>query len=192
MTSREQRRHNKCSPHPAVFVVGYLCLSCFVVYLPFQHLFSRCFGKKSRKPTYPRAIPEPLEPRSVGSVLTLPIYFPSVSISEVESSLWKRKRTISQTQCPLMTVLPPEIRKLIWEECLGGMTFHLTYARYEGARFSKLVHILCQNPGATNHESCFTRWAVEDSIITRNIIQPDPTDKEEHKYLSLLLTCREV
>jgi hypothetical protein len=190
--TRQNPRVYKQSIPPSIFVIGCLCLPCLVAYLPFQYLFSRCCGTKSRKPTYPHAIPEPLEPRSVDSVLTLPIHLPSESISEVASSLWKRKRTIPQTQCPLMTVLPPEIRKLIWEECLGGMTFHLTFARYVGASSSKLVHILCQNPGSLSHENCFTRWTVKDSIITRNIIHPDSTEKQGHKYLSLLLTCREM
>ena len=77
---------------------------------------------KRRKPPVPKPWgyrrvkfkkPKPFKPRERSLTLPLP---PTSS---------KRQKTATQSQSPLFSKLPAEIRAQIWEEALGGMTLRL-------------------------------------------------------------------
>ncbi|KAA8570568.1 hypothetical protein EYC84_002830 [Monilinia fructicola] len=78
--------------------------------------------------------PTPVKLRSSDSALTLPLS----PITELQNS---RHTASSQNQCLLLMKLPLELRKIIWERCIGGKTLHFTIAHYRGEKQSKLVHI---------------------------------------------------
>lgn len=80
---------------------------------------------------------------------------------------WLR-RAASQSQSALLSKLPPEIRLLVWKQCLGGMRLHL-YLKQTRCR-----SLPCRNMDITN--KCYgTCWSYQDMVNQ-----------------SLLLTCRQV
>ncbi|KAM0148893.1 hypothetical protein ACHAPC_007910, partial [Botrytis cinerea] len=125
--------------------------------------------------------PVPIIPRSTDSSLTLPLS----SVSDLQRC---KHKTISQDQCLLLSKLPFELRKVIWEECIGGKVLHLTIAHYQGEKHSKLVHIVCKDE--LGHKSCFNRWLewTNPDDDNGNMITVRPW--QDSKFLSLLLTCR--
>ena len=85
--------------------------------------------------------------------------------------------TSQQSQQPenlILTKLPPEIRRCIWEECLSGMTFHL------GIRDRKLIHEPCASP---EPESCGSNRGASGCHRHRD-------SRERRNLLALLQTCK--
>lgn len=81
-----------------------------------------------------------------------------------------------QPQSPIIYKLPFEIRQHIWEECLGGMAFHLyAYDR-------KLINVACASPETA---SC-------DSDRGAAGCHHHPDFHEMGNLLALLQTCKLV
>lgn len=126
--------------------------------------------------------PIPLKPRGSDSVLTLPL-------SPASHSNSRKHTTSSQEHCLLLMKLPIELRKSIWEFCLGGKTIHLTTAHYRGETTSKLVYIICLED--LNHKGCFSKWLPFDrGDDNGNMIAHRPW--QNSKLLALVLTCRQM
>lgn len=103
--------------------------------------------------------PIPVKLRSSDSALTLPL-------SPAPDLQHRRHITSFQEHCLLLMKLPLELRKSVWERCIGGRIFHLTIAHYRGERQSRLVHIVCHEN--LNHEGCFTKWLLFDKWFDDN------------------------
>jgi hypothetical protein len=83
--------------------------------------------------------------------------------------LSQRSKTASQSQCALLSWLPAELRRQIWEECLGGLTLHLNIHN------GHLKSAICSSPGP--QELC------------RGACYSFP--KTQRRLLSVLLTCHQ-
>lgn len=127
--------------------------------------------------------PTPVKLRSSDSALTLPLS-PTPELQK------PRHTTSSQSHCLLLMKLPLELRKLIWERCIGGRTLHFTMAHYRGQKQSKLVHIVCQEK--PNHKGCFSKWLPlkKEFDDNGNMIATRPW--QNSRFLSLVLTCRQM
>jgi hypothetical protein len=81
-----------------------------------------------------------------------------------------------QPQSLLLSKLPPEMRQLIWKECLGGMTFHLR------VRNRKLIHVPCASPEPASCNSEQGALGCYNHLYYRT----------KGNLLALLHTCRYV
>ena len=90
------------------------------------------------------------------------------------------KRTSSQSECLLLSKLPPELRQIIWMECLGHMQIHITICDGE------FLHDLCRSP---DPGSC-------DSFLGYNgchkYNEPYPGAMSKRRLLSTLVSCRQM
>lgn len=161
----------------------YICLNIPSYLIARQREKSRPrYWRHMQHEGHPGHTPVPMIPRSIDSSLTLPL-------SSVPDLQRRKHKTISQNQCLLLSKLPFELRKVIWEECMGGKVLHLTLAKYDGETHDKLVHIVCL--GEPKHERCFNLWFPRlDSFDKANMITVCP--RQDSKFLSLLLTCRKM
>lgn len=88
---------------------------------------------------------------------------------------YKSRRTSSQSQCPLFAILPPEIRRLIWIECLGGLVLPLSFP----------VHYRCDRiciHGALARIRLYCNPQCHSPVKTRI----------ERSLLPILLTCQRM
>ena len=166
-----------------IVCLPYICLNIPSYLIARQREKSRPrYWRHMQHEGHPGHTPVPMIPRSIDSSLTLPL-------SSVPDLQRRKHKTISQNQCLLLSKLPFELRKVIWEECMGGKVLHLTLAKYDGETHDKLVHIVCL--GEPKHERCFNLWFPRlDSFDKANMITVCP--RQDSKFLSLLLTCRKM
>lgn len=81
--------------------------------------------------------------------------------------LWARSAKF-HSQSALLSKLPPEIRLLVWKQCLGGMRFHLIFNSTTRSK------ITCRNTDIAD-KCCRASWSHQDKVNQ-----------------SVLLTCRQV
>ncbi|CCD43010.1 hypothetical protein BofuT4_P070860.1 [Botrytis cinerea T4] len=118
-----------------IVCLPYICLNIPSYLIARQREKSRPrYWRHMQHEGHPGHTPVPMIPRSIDSSLTLPL-------SSVPDLQRRKHKTISQNQCLLLSKLPFELRKVIWEECMGGKVLHLTLAKYDGETHDKLVHI---------------------------------------------------
>ena len=87
----------------------------------------------------------------------------------------------TETQCYLITGLPPEIRRLIWKEVLGGQTIHLE------KRSRRLSHVICV---AADQNTCNDIYGTYGCWVSKSRGLRLP---ELPRHLpALLLTCKQV
>lgn len=113
-----------------------------------------------------------------------------------EETFWQRfqvfsgteheQQTCLQNQCAFLSVLPLDIRAIIYEMVLGGMSFHLGNPNESKGR---ILCFVCRRPGHMNddhHEVCFASTCHRRSSIPRE-------DSEQATgMLPLLVTCRRI
>lgn len=84
-------------------------------------------------------------------------------------------QTSPQSQCPIFVSLPPEIRRLIWIKCLGGLRVPLSFSnQYRCDR-------LCSHGGLAG-----------SSPLCNQTYRPKVKKRIEHRLLPILLTCQRV
>lgn len=84
-------------------------------------------------------------------------------------------QTSPQSQCPIFVSLPPEIRRLIWIKCLGGLRVPLSFSnQYRCDR-------LCSHGGLAG-----------SSPLCNQTNRPKVKKRIEHRLLPILLTCQRV
>lgn len=87
----------------------------------------------------------------------------------------RKQQTHPQSQSPIFAKFSPELRRLIWEECLGGKTLHLRICD------RRVRHIVCPSP--VNAQSPTHECWLSGGL-------PALEAGSGHRLLSLLLTCR--
>jgi hypothetical protein len=108
-----------------------------------------------------------------------------------------RKKTASQDKSPLLTTLPWEIRRVIWEKVLGGEMFHIIRMK------KKISFVRCtmQNEfrGDTVHHRCWGFYerpqANQSHLLGLPGLYHGPRtgfSSHEGGLLPLLKTCRQV
>jgi len=85
------------------------------------------------------------------------------------------QQTFLQGQSLLLTKVPFDLRILIWEYCLGGMTLHVGILH--DSLESRLSHVRCKTPETGLFSDKHACWDIPDS--QRNLV-------------SLLLSCHQV
>ena len=85
------------------------------------------------------------------------------------------QRTFLQSQSLLLTRVPFDLRRLIWEYCLGGMILHVGISH--DSLDSRLSHVRCKTHKTALFSHPHTCWDVPDS---------------QRNLLALLLSCRQV
>lgn len=81
----------------------------------------------------------------------------------------------SQSLCPIFTVLPPEIRRLIWIQCLGGLTVLLSFShQYPCDRLCSCGGLAIVSP------------------LCRSLFERPARRSIERRLLPILLTCQRV
>lgn len=88
---------------------------------------------------------------------------------------YESRQTSSQSHCPIFAIFPPEIRRLIWIECLGGLTLPLVFPHQSGC------DELCIY-GALLRSGSFCFFKREPPVKTL----------AQRRLLSILLTCQRV
>ncbi|KAF7871776.1 hypothetical protein EAF04_003883 [Stromatinia cepivora] len=170
-------------------LLGIVTLPCLCLYAPCVFICYQAGKSRPRHRThehrdrYCAGYPIPSKLRSNDSALTLPL-------SPAPYLQHRKHTTYSQDQCLLLTKLPVELRKSIWELCLGGRRLHFTIAHYRGEKQSRLVHIVCHEK--PNHQGCFSHWLPLELPFNDdgNMIAAHPW--QNSKFLSLVLTCRRI
>lgn len=95
--------------------------------------------------------------------------------------------TASQKQCALLTVLPLDIRMMIYDLVLGGMYFHIGTSHIDSS--GRMLCFICQRPRGTaddDHQEC----------LAPSGHRPSSAPREDYAQatglLPLLVTCRQV
>ncbi|KAK5174268.1 uncharacterized protein LTR77_001348 [Saxophila tyrrhenica] len=105
---------------------------------------------------------------------------------QVMSSVEPEQRTHLQEQCNFLSMLPLDIRMIIYDTVLGGMVFHI--GTETDVRNRILTHI-CHHPetvGQGDHQDCFAPTFRRPSSAPRDDY-PQATG-----LLPLLVTCRRI
>lgn len=112
-----------------------------------------------------------------------------------EDSLWQKvflnneseQYTCIQEQCLFLSMLPLDIRMMIYDMVLGGMAFHL--GNPNESKGGRILCFVCKRPNNINddhHEVCFA------SSDRRRSSTPRADYLEATGLLPLLVTCRQV
>ena len=105
---------------------------------------------------------------------------------QVLSTYEREQQTYLQQQCAFLSRLPLDVRMMIYELVLGGMTFHIT--TNEPAK-TRILSYLCKRPhrmGDGTHQVCYASDERRPSSAPR-YDYPQATG-----LLPLLVTCRRV
>ncbi|APA09142.1 hypothetical protein sscle_04g039120 [Sclerotinia sclerotiorum 1980 UF-70] len=156
----------------ASYFIG--CLYALFV-LIFYILGKPCsrFGKAYLKKSSPYTL------RMNDSALTLPLS----SASDTEN---RKHTTHTQDQCLLLTKLPAELRKSIWELCLGGRRFRFSLLGGPGESTQLVCHEEPNQQGSSLHPLP----SELPSNDNRNITAAHPG--QNRKVFPLVLTCRRI
>ena len=104
---------------------------------------------------------------------------------QVFSAFEPEQRTYLQEQCALLSMLPLDIRLMIYDMVLGGMLFHITTNDSK----SRILSHICKRPeqaSEDDHQACF-------AYITR---RPSSAPRDDYPQatglLPLLVACRRI
>ena len=104
---------------------------------------------------------------------------------QVFSSVEPEQRTYLQEQCSFLSMLPLDVRMIIYDIVLGGIVFHITTNESK----SRILSHICKQPdhiSDENHQLCFTTSSKRPSSAPRDDY-PQATG-----LLRLLVTCRRI
>lgn len=106
-------------------------------------------------------------------------------VGPLPSKLPRRRRALTlvsgrdlESQCPLISALPFEIRQIIWKECLTGVQFHIRVydGQIRGFICSSMQPHLCYGPGMS--KGCHVLGS------------QSPFDRGTFNGISILQSCR--
>lgn len=121
---------------------------------------------------------------------------PSTNVSSIDNKEFSRRKALllpmpaickhrqssSQSQCPIFTILPPEIRRLIWIECVGRLRIPLSFSHHY--RWDIL---------RTHWKPAASDWDLDGSnALCYAMSNRWARTKMELGLLPILLTCRRV
>ena len=112
-----------------------------------------------------------------------------------QESFWHRLQVLSyvepeqhtylQEQCGFLSILPLDVRMIIYDMVLGGMVFHITTNESK----SRILSLICKRPAHLNdetHQDCFALPPTRPSSAPRHDY-PQATG-----LLPMLVTCRRI
>jgi hypothetical protein len=106
---------------------------------------------------------------------------------QVLSSLELEQQTHQQEQCKFLSMLPLDVRMIIYDMVFGGMVFHIGT---ESHLKNRVVTYICHHPETIrqgNHQDCFT-----PSTDRRPSSAPREDYAQATGLLPLLVTCRRI
>lgn len=109
---------------------------------------------------------------------------------QVFSSMEPEQTCYLQEQCKLLSMLPLEIRTIIYDMVLGGMMFHITKNTSDSnSRDFRILSHLCKRPDRINEDDHFECF---DTTSQRPSSAPRRDYPQATGLLPLLVTCRRI
>ena len=109
---------------------------------------------------------------------------------QIFSSFEPEQACYLQEQCKFLSMLPLDVRMIIYDMVLGGMMFHITKNNSDSnSRDFRIFSRICQRPGLFNdniHHECF------DDSLRRPSSAPRRDYPQATGLLPLLVTCRRI